>query len=573
MEKAITLLPADQARSRANTWITLGMAYLKQHVFAKARSAFLQAERIATGGNIRIIQVESRLGQGRVALAEGLALQAQAYFVSSLDMARRIHEESLAAEALYGISEAQRQTGNVEEALATLNRALLLGETLRTSLHDDSSRVSYFSVRQDWFDTAMLSALQLGDTSGAFHYAERARAQAMRDALVAGALARDTSALAPASWLTIPPTGDLQRRIPENVQVLEYRVTADTLLLWLLESDKVRMRRIAITAAALEDTVQQFLQSVGATAYDDFRRRCKDNLALVYFQNQRLGKILFRILLEPIARELVKEKHLYIIPDAGLHLIPWGALVDAEDKFFGASHAWAKAPSLTILASESTSHAHPPINAASQLLMVAGEWASTTKQKHSLQGMFKNFALLHEARASFENVQQALAAGADIGYFSVRAVADMHQPWNSYMELAGEQAESRWQPRKAYVRELSAWDFSKIHLLILNACETASGKIERGEGGMSMARFFTRALVPHVVASLWQNDDHISAQIVNEFMRGLQQEQDMIYGLRQATRRCIEELQRDYHYPLPYFWAVFALHEVDFSNSTHPKFN
>ncbi len=176
LEKAITLLPADEATSRANTWITLGTAYLKQHMLAKARSAFGEAEKIATRGNVKIIQVEARLGQGWVALAEGQALPAQAYFVSSLDMAERISEESLAAEALYGISEAQKQTGNLEEALATLNRALLIGETLRTSLHDDSSRVSYFSVRQDWFDTALLASLQLGDTSGAVHYAERARA-------------------------------------------------------------------------------------------------------------------------------------------------------------------------------------------------------------------------------------------------------------------------------------------------------------------------------------------------------------------------------------------------------------
>jgi len=573
LKKAITLFPRNHTRNRANTFVTLAAAYLKQEMLSEARETFLQAEEIANSGNLKIVQVESRIGQGWVALAEGHAGHAQAVFTSALDLAKRIHEENLAAQSLYGIAAAQKRLGNREEALETLERALAIGETLRTSLRDDSARVSYFSVRQDWFDDAILWASELDQPRRAFHYAERARARAMRDALLAGISARDSLNASPSNWFAIPTTEELQRQIPGNVQVLEYRVTADTLWVWLLENDKFLVQPVAITARALEDTIQHFLKSVGARDYDDFLRRCRADVALVYNENRRIGKELFRLFLGAFANELKSEKYLYIIPDGMLHLVPWGALVNQQDFFVDEKYAWSKAPSLAILVSESNVRLRPSLNFKSKLLMVAGNLASVSAQKQSLQTLFENFALLREAQANFANVQQELMAGAAIAYFSVRAVADMHQPWNSYMELAEEQTKSKWQPRKAYLRELLAWDFSKTQLLILNACETASGKIERGEGGMSMARFFTRARVPHVVASLWQNDDRISARIIDDFLRGLENGRDLIFCLQQAKRKGVQELHREYHYPLPYFWATFELYEVNFSNATHPKFN
>lgn len=572
LKKAVALLSKDRTIRLANAWTTLGRGYLKQGDLAAARSAFLRAEEIAQSRDWKVIQTEARLGQGWVALQERQASQAQAWLASSLDLARRIGEESLIAESLRGISEAHKQAGNRAEALETLERALAIGETLRTSLREDSARVRYFSARQDWFDTAILSSLTLGDAGRAFHFAERARAQAMRDALMAGALDQDTQTIA-ASGLAIPPPAELQRRIPPDAQVLAYRVTADTTLVWLLENDKLLVRRIALTARVLADTVQRFLKSVGAQDYEDFRRRCKNNPAQVYDENRALGKRLFQILLAPLTGELKAERKLYIIPDGPLHLVPWGALVTDQDNFLDETLAWAKTPSLAILASASNAHAHAPVTRDSKLLMVAGDWASVAAQRNSLKGRFDHFKLLHKADATIENVRQALLAGQNIAYFSVRAVADMNHPSNSYLELADEPAQPVWRPRKAYMRELSGWDFTKTHLAILNACETASGKIERGEGGMSMASFFTRKRVPHVMASLWQNDDRASALIIDEFFRGLQNDQNMIFGLQQAKQKCLNTLKSEARYPLPYFWATFELHEASFSNSVFPQFN
>jgi CHAT domain-containing protein/TolA-binding protein len=568
LKKALALFSAQQHRMRANTWITLGNAHLKRRDFTSAHSAFLRAEELAQAGDSKIIEIESRIGQGWVTVAEGRPLQAQAWFASALDLAKRLHEESLAGEALFGIAEAQKQAGNFEEALATLDRALAIGETLRAKLAYDSSRVSYFSARQDWFEAAIHLALELNQPELAFYYAERARARVMRDALAA-AEERGKEA----AGFDLPATAELQRRIPANVQVLEYRLTENALLVWLVENDKLLLRRVAVTAQALADTIRRFRRSLGAEDYDDFRRRCKENLAEVYRENRGLGKELYNVLLAPFARELEAGKRLYLIPDGPLHLAPWGALVDAGDNFFDETHAWIKAPSLAILTRETGVHDHTQRRAELRLLMVAGDLASTAAQKNALKKSFPGMMLLQGAEANFENVQQALAAGAEIAYFSVRGVADVRRPLNSYLELAEEGATNASRRRKVYVRELQAWDFTKVDLVILNACETASGKIEPGEGGMSLASFLARSRAPHIVASLWKNDDRVSARMMDDFLAAMKQHGDASAGLQHAKRAAIRELTREHQYPLPYFWATFELQDMSFSNSTHQPFN
>lgn len=495
-------------------------------------------------------------------------MPAQALFMHAADLARRTREASLENDALFGIAETQHRSNEPRKALQTLDRAFALGETLRVSLRHDSSRVLYFSKLQDGFDLAIRIAWKIGEPELALHYAERSRARALRDAFASTSGAGTTPQDSLASRFDMPAVSELQKSIPEQAQVLEYRVTSDTLFLWLVQRDRIRAQRFPMSARDLNDIIGRFRESIGALNYDDFLARSDRDIAQVYGENLRLGKELFTILLQPLAAELDTNKLLYLVPDGMLHLLPWGALVDEKDRFLDETHNWAKAPSLEILARGNASQTRRPPYSEAKLLMVAGDLPSVAAQKLSLKKMFRNFTLLQGARATFSAVQQALGNGGnDIVYFSVRAVADMKQPLNSYMELAEESAAPAAPRRKTYVRELQKWNFSNVDLVILNGCETATGKIERGEGGMSMARFFTRAQVPHVLASLWMNDDRISAHIIDDFLAGVKSEHTMTKSLHQAKRNSIRRLKQKYHYPLPYFWAAFELHEAHFSHA------
>jgi CHAT domain-containing protein len=94
-----------------------------------------------------------------------------------------------------------------------------------------------------------------------------------------------------------------------------------------------------------------------------------------------------------------------------------------------------------------------------------------------------------------------------------------------------------------------------------NACETASGKIAQGEGVLNLVRIFAIGKVPVVVASLWQNDDRLSAQITGDFFNDIATSPDYVRALHQAKIRALHKLRQDYQFALPYFWAVFEVYQ------------
>jgi CHAT domain-containing protein len=93
-------------------------------------------------------------------------------------------------------------------------------------------------------------------------------------------------------------------------------------------------------------------------------------------------------------------------------------------------------------------------------------------------------------------------------------------------------------------------------LVVLSACQTALGKEVKGEGLVSLTRAFMYAGVPRVVASLWQVNDHATAELMRHFYTGmLQQKLPPPAALRAAQR----QLARDPRWSAPYYWAGFVL--------------
>jgi CHAT domain-containing protein len=360
---------------------------------------------------------------------------------------------------------------------------------------------------------------------------------------------------------SIPDLQMLKLGIPDFAQVIEYRMTPDTLLVWLLDKHKLVMRRIAISSRQLEALVLQFLQSIGAVDADTFKSRVKQDIKAVYDENCQFGRQLYQFVLAPIADAISPDKILFIIPDGVLHRLPFGALVTDDGRFFDESHVWAKSPSLSILAESVNWQKQSIASKSNRLLMIGGDFSSVRSQKRSLSNVFVNPIILEKEAATYETLQVCLQEGADVVYFSVHAVADARSPMNSYVELYNNHGtDGLLQKRNVYARELLALDFSRTKLIVLNACETATGKFVHGEGVLNMVRVFSLSQVPIVVASLWKNDDRQSAQIMNEFFKGVVNAQEPAHALHQAKRLRLQKLKQDHHFPLPYFWTVFEVY-------------
>lgn len=92
-------------------------------------------------------------------------------------------------------------------------------------------------------------------------------------------------------------------------------------------------------------------------------------------------------------------------------------------------------------------------------------------------------------------------------------------------------------------------------LTILSACQTGYGKIQRGEGIMSLARAFKYAGCPNILMTLWSADDQASGEIVSSFLRQLKSGEEKDEALRQAKLDYLKHGDQKH----PFFWANFVL--------------
>lgn len=99
---------------------------------------------------------------------------------------------------------------------------------------------------------------------------------------------------------------------------------------------------------------------------------------------------------------------------------------------------------------------------------------------------------------------------------------------------------------------------SKANLAVLSACNTGYGKIEKGEGVMSMARAFHFSGIPSVVMSLWKVPDQETKSIMIDFYRYLQRGENKSEALRHAKLNYLEE-NTSGKLSHPYYWSGFVV--------------
>jgi CHAT domain-containing protein len=99
---------------------------------------------------------------------------------------------------------------------------------------------------------------------------------------------------------------------------------------------------------------------------------------------------------------------------------------------------------------------------------------------------------------------------------------------------------------------------NKANLVVLSACNTGSGKLEKGEGIMSMARAFHFSGIPAVVMSLWEVPDFETKTIMIDFYKYLKKGKSKSEALRLSKLDYLKS-NSDKQLRHPYFWSGFVI--------------
>jgi CHAT domain-containing protein len=108
------------------------------------------------------------------------------------------------------------------------------------------------------------------------------------------------------------------------------------------------------------------------------------------------------------------------------------------------------------------------------------------------------------------------------------------------------------------ISEISAMQLEGNELIVLSACETGKGQLQKGEGIISLSRAFAMSGSKSLILSLSEVDELAASHIMVAFLTNIQQGMHKDVALQQAKMDYVK--LHPYHYlSAPGHWAPFIL--------------
>lgn len=290
---------------------------------------------------------------------------------------------------------------------------------------------------------------------------------------------------------------------------------------------------------------------------------------------------LYDKLIAPIKAEL--PHRLIIIPDGILGYLPFEALLTRkpEQRQHFKSHAYllheheiSYSYSATLLEEMKSARTK---KASKSLLAFAPsfegnteKFAATSRERSGLRTLLYNVPEAKSIHAIYRGdifLGQRATKSAFITHSSEYRILHLatHGKANDksgdYSFLAFSQRSDTTEDYKLYVRELYNMHL-KADLVVLSACETGVGELQRGEGIISLARGFSYAKAKSIITSLWSVNDASTKELMENFYQYLKDGKTKDAALRQAKIDYVERHTNDEAHP--FFWAGFvAIGDMD----------
>jgi CHAT domain-containing protein len=154
--------------------------------------------------------------------------------------------------------------------------------------------------------------------------------------------------------------------------------------------------------------------------------------------------------------------------------------------------------------------------------------------------------------ASEASVKRELHSEAPrVVHLATHGLVDPAQPARSSVALAADDADDGY----FHTLEILATP-TRSDLVVMSACESARGKVSRGEGVVGLSRAFLAAGAESVVASLWAVSDESTSELMRIFY-------DHMFGKKQSASKSLREARLAFieggKFAHPFHWSPFIV--------------
>lgn len=322
--------------------------------------------------------------------------------------------------------------------------------------------------------------------------------------------------------------------IENNSVIIEYWLSSDKLYIYRLNKSGVNLFTIPFDAKSADLLYEGLVY---------FAKKSKKTS--IYLSE------LYKILIDPVRRDLPENCNLIIVPHGLLHFVPFQALTDANQSAMVDHYFISYAPSVSVL-KETKKNNRQKEN--SLLAMAIGNLsvngqpplASSITEIHNIASLFKNVETKLENQCTKDFFTSNSFKYSFI-HLATHSVYDARSPLSSYILFNGSNdLDTKLKVSDIFGLKLNA------NLVTLSACQTGLGNISNSDELVGLSRAFIYAGTPAIIVSLWNVADAPTAQLMSYFYDYLKNNPTNV-ALTLAERKLMNS------YKDPYYWAPFAL--------------
>ncbi len=342
----------------------------------------------------------------------------------------------------------------------------------------------------------------------------------------------------------IPSIQELQGSLDNKTAILSYHLSETALLILLIEGNKFEYKYVSIDSL-FQKQLSFFQQTLFQTD------------AGIRYDGHATALSLFKTLIKPVFPELSQMTRLIVIPDDELSYLPFEALEDDHGNYllqlFSIQYQFAssvigvekKSSTLNRIISFAP-FANRSFKDSLGNTMAALPWSAKETQEQDVELYTDSLA----TKARFLK----MSAHFPVIHLATHAAANNTDPMlSSIMFYPGDSDHA------LTAREIYDLDLDSTNLIVLSACETAEGKLEKGEGLLSLSRAFSYAGCPNIIASLWKAEDRTTAYISQRLYYYLARDYKKDEALQLAKIDLLNNKEIEGRFKNPRYWAHLML--------------
>ena len=449
-----------------------------------------------------------------------------------------------------------------EEFGAEMKKVLRLLDEHRADILDEQSRNAFFDNEHSVYDLAVDFEYGRGNFQKAYDHSEQARSRSLLDLLENGAKIENSTEI-PTITINnrIEPLGikELKNQLPKQVQLVEYTILKDKLLIWLISNEKFEVVSVDISSESLQEMVVDYLNLVSTPNQDQFEIE------------KKLSKKLYDVLITPIIDKIDSKKTTTFIPDKYLFQIPFSSLISPKtNKFLIEEKEISFSPSANVFLVLSKKISKYK-GKTSETILSIGNPSLDIKQYPKLRTLLsaeeeateiaKHYSqpskVLLRNEATKSTIKENLKT-ANVIHFAGHYVVNEKSPMLSSFILSPSAENKDFESDDLANYELMSEELSQTKLVVLSACRSGVEGYYKGEGMMGASRSFLAAGIPLVVASRWAVDSKATSELMIRFHKHRKQEN---LSTAKALRRAQLDLinGENTQFKAPYYWSSFMM--------------